>query len=205
MNVWAAAEELGIKTSTLITKVQKIKGMNALVKAHPEGPTELDQLSRNFPVKPDERTREVAEAMEKITLDTLVESLKGAGIDPQSLGKMRGIGGIEATAADVLMLGFDMSNRNVIFLQATLMEQANKIREDYLKDTDLDPNEKKFWQRQYHETIDRALKCGASMVQSAVAVARATGGNDRPSRGGKKAEFGFLPLKDKQKHDDAAS
>jgi len=202
MNVWAAAAELEMKVTRLIAVVQQIDGLRALVDKAPDVPNGLTRLARNFPVKPDIKTKHVAEAMEKITLDTLVKSLEGAGINPKTIGKMRGIGGAEATAADVLMLGFDMSNRNTIFLQATLMEQADKIREDYLKDDDLDADEKKFWQRQYQETVDRALKCHSTMVQSAVAVARATGGNPR-SRSSKKKDFDFLPLSDKKKFDDA--
>jgi hypothetical protein len=150
-------------------------------------PTELTQMVR-------ERSKDLPEGamIEAVMLSNLsliADGLEKNGISPETVKKLKSLGGFEKSAGKFLVGSLDLAQRMVTFSTVALFEKAEHIDKTYLKNSQMAPKDKLQWQRMYNSCVDQMFKGYHNILSGTVAMTKLLADS-----GGTDNKPGFSPL-----------
>jgi hypothetical protein len=122
----------------------------------------------------------------------LRDGLEKAGIQKSTIEKLRAFDGFAPNAGEFLISALDLTHRSMVFLSVHLLEEAQRIKTDYLDDETLEHEYKIQWQSAYNDIVEQIGKCYDRTLTGTQAMAKMIG-TDQPDK--KKKKPGFKELK----------
>ena len=192
-----AAKVLGLMPNVLRRRCEKSQQLSALLAKDPKVPTALTTLIRQPPKLEDRQDDLLGEQMVRQNRELLRSGLEKAGIKPATIEKLRQFDEFASNAGDFLVASLDLTHRTMIYLMVHLLEEAERIKSDYLDDATLDDEYKIQWQSAYTDIVEQIGKCYDRTLLGTQAMARMLGTENVDK--GKKKKAGFTPLKRAEK------
>lgn len=134
---------------------------------------------------------ELIDAVQLNNLDIIADGLERNGIAPETVSKLKGLGGFEKSAGRFLVGSLDIAQRLVTYSTVALFEKAEHIDKTYLQNPSVTSKDKVTWQRAYNACIDQMMKGYSNILSGTVAMTKLL--SDDGSTSGKP---GFKPLPD---------
>jgi hypothetical protein len=158
---------------------------------------EDEQIMRNVTIPSasdnSEKSKIIA-AMQVQNIDLIADGLQRNGISKETVDKLKSLGKIEQSAAQFLVGSLDMMHRMVVYTGASLMEQAENIRTEYLDPKKaISMKERLVWQRLYNQVVDQMGKSYDRVLNGTTAMVKLTTPKGKDE--GAKSKPGFRPLK----------
>jgi hypothetical protein len=185
-----AAEALGMPPNNLHMRLQNNPQLRALYIDRGKKdvvPTDIDVMTRDgMPmIKSEVVDSLLAKAMDIQNRDLLNGGLARAGIKQKTLDKLSTLGSATESAGKFLIASLDLSHRMMIYLNVSLLEQAEEIRETYLTNPSCPSKDKLEWQRVYNGIVSEIGKCyDRTLAGTAALVKITTGKSEREQKPG---------------------
>lgn len=193
-----AAEVLGIAEEAVRQRVNGSQQLSALFNTEVVTPTDDSVINRERPDIPVvEDTSLLGEQFIKLNRELLRDGLALAGIKPTTIDKLKVFDGFAVSAGDFLVASLDLTHRSMIYLSVALLEEADRIKTDYLDDATLDDEYKIQWQSAYTDIVEQIGKCYDRTLMGTQAMAKLLG-TEQPGKE-KREKPGFRPLKRAEK------
>jgi hypothetical protein len=174
-------------------RVNGSQQLTALFQTEPIVPTVVSTVVRGRPEIPEvSDDSELGEQMIKANRELLRNGLEKAGIKSTTIEKLRQFDDFAHNAGEFLIAALDLSHRSMVYLTVHLLEEAERIKTDYLDDAMLDDEYKIQWQQAYIDIVEQVGKCFDRTLIGTQAMAKLLG-TDKGDTGKKKP--GFRPLK----------
>ena len=184
-----AAAELGIATTTLRDRILDDKKLRALFSPNADlhNLTVASLMTRER--SDDVPQGELIDAVQLNNLDIIADGLERNGIAPETVDKLKGLGGFEKSAGRFSVGSLDIAQRLVTYSTVALFEKAEHIDKTYLQNKNLNSKDKVTWQRAYNACIDQMFKGYNNILSGTVAMTKllsdGSGTSNKP---------GFKPL-----------
>lgn len=164
----------------------------------PEPKNEVEVITRGARDLPSEMTMPtvgdsmLAEQIRRQDMEIIRGGLEKAGISRATLDKLRVFDDFAPNAGRFLVASLDMSHKMMMFQNVALMEEAEFIRANYLRNEALDPELRIEWQKCYNEICDILGKGYDRTLNGTQVMAKIVAGKVRNE--GPKAKPSFTPL-----------
>lgn len=187
-----AAAAMGMEPHTLHARIQNNPQLRALYITKGERdvvPTDAQVQTREKPpaVEVDDQ---LAKAMDIQNRDLLNGGLARAGIKQSTLDKLSTLGSATESAGKFLIASLDLSHRMMIYLNVSLLEQAEEIRTRYLTNESVPSDHRLEWQKVYNQIVNEIGKCYDRTLNGTSALVKIT---DRKQAAKEKPGFRTLP------------
>lgn len=191
---------LGISVNKIKNKISNSSKLRAVwIKAKDiEAPTGLAVASRKAPPREVENS-ELALIIQDQNRVLLREGLTKAGISAKTIDKLKVFDGFGTNSGHFLIASLDLSHKMMVFSNVALLEEGEYIREHYLHDETLAPEQKIEWQRAYNEIADILGKGYDRTLAGTQAMAKMM---PKQEEKGEKKKPGFRPLMRVEREDD---
>ncbi len=190
-----AGKVLGTTGERLRIRAKKSAKLAALLDRTPGAPpAPTDMVYRKPPAEPPVIAENTAlgEQLLKVNREILRNGLEKAGIQKSTIEKLRAFDGFAPNAGEFLISALDLTHRSMVFLSVHLLEEAQRIKTDYLDDETLEHEYKIQWQSAYNDIVEQIGKCYDRTLTGTQAMAKMIG-TDQPDK--KKKKPGFKELK----------
>lgn len=187
-----AAKVLGITVANVKDRIAKDAKLRAVwMKAKdPKAPTALEVVDRT-PVKREVEDSALAEIIQSQNRVLLREGLAAAGLSQKTIDKLKAFDAFGTNSGHFLIASLDLSHKQMVFGNACLLEEGERIRENYLSDDTLAPQVRLEWQRAYNEIVDIQGKNYERILAGTQAMAKMMGKGEEKED---KRKPGFRPL-----------
>ena len=193
-----AAKMLNVSPKSLSQTIYNTKRLRALFIKDPKGkgevPDEIEQMVREVPhitTRDNSKEGQLVDAIKRENLSVMADGLTKAGIGKETINKLESLGQFERNAGAFLVGALDMMHRTVVYNSITLMEEAERIRDTYLKDPNLPPAQLLAWQRAYGQLLELQGKSYDRVLSGTQAMVKLSGGKKDPK---KVAKAAFKPI-----------
>lgn len=186
-----AARVLGLTENALRLRVSKNPQLAALFHRDVAAPTTVSVMTRDsLPVVPEGSA--LADQILAQNRSLLRNGLAKAGIKPETIEKLQLFDGFATDAGNFLITSLDLTHRMTVYLSVALLEEAQRIKTDYLDDATLDDEMKIQWQSAYTDIVEQIGKTFDRTLVGTQAMAKLLGTDE--GDGKKKKKPGFRPL-----------
>lgn len=197
-NVPAAAEVMGVSTTTVDYHISHDPRLKAIYAAPKEladvqvGEVEAMTRGRSdappaFAPSKQEGDAVLAEVVQIQDEELIIQGLKKVGISDEMLEKLRNISALGPTAGRFMASSLALTHKLMVVQTIELKQEADYIREHYLRDENLSAEERSYWQKCYNEIADligKGFDRTLAGTQALIAMQRGGAGKGRPAKPG---------------------
>ena len=202
-NFQEAADVLGCQYTTIKQRVDRDPRLKALYepKAGTSSVGGVEAMTRGrtgsagpLIPEPEEGDAVLAEVVQIQDEELMIQGLGKVGISEEMLEKLRNISAIGPSAGRFMASSLALTHKLMIVQTIELKEESDHIRKHYLRNENLSPEERSYWQKCFNEIADligKGFDRTLTGTQALVAMQRAGSG------GVKKMKQGPQPLNEK--------
>ena len=197
-NVPAAADVIGCSPTTIQHHIDNDPRLQALfappdkvvaaqvgdVEAMTRGRSGSTPAFAQAPLVGDAAMAEVVQIQDE---ELIIHGLKKVGIDDAMITKLRNISALGPTAGRFMASSLALTHKLMVVQTIELKQEADYIREHYLRDANLSAEEKSYWQKCYNEIADligKGFDRTLAGTQALIAMQRGGAGKGRPAKPG---------------------
>lgn len=194
-----AGKILGMRVDALRNRVSKDGKLRAVWGIHTGAtpPTELSVINRETPPRAVVEGSALADAIQKQNSKLLRDGLEESGISPATINKLAIFDKFGQNSGHFLIASLDLTHKMMILGNASLFEQLDIIKIDYLDNKTLTPEVRMEWQKVYNEIADILGKNYERVLAGTQAMAKMMKkDDDKPE----KTKPGFKPQIAEKRH-----
>lgn len=195
-NIPTTAEVLGVSMTTVEHHIANDPRLKSLY-ASPKGLAEVqvgavESMTRGRSDAPAafaptalEGDAVLAEVVQIQDEELMIQGLKKVGISDAMLEKLRNISALGPTAGRFMASSLALTHKLMVVQTIELKEEADYIREHYLRDQSLSAEERSYWQKCFNEIADLIGKgFDRTLAGTQALVAMQRGAKGRPAKPG---------------------
>ena len=129
----------------------------------------------------------MAEVVQIQDEELMIQGLKKVGISDEMLEKLRNISALGPSAGRFMASSLALTHKLMVVQTIELKQEADYIREHYLRDENLSAEERSYWQKCYNEIADligKGFDRTLAGTQALIAMQRGGAGKGRPAKPG---------------------